>query len=168
MNVRLALLASAGLFVAAPAFAQDANLAADAKAFGAREAVIEPHLSAEGTRVIYVTPGSGRKSIAVIGNMGSGQFAQVVGSGGNPDILRWCSFASANRVVCQITGNTTKSIADEPIGFTRLAALNYDGSNPKMLGQTDSFYDARIRQFDASVVDWLDGTGNKVLLQRDY
>nr|NUR36986.1 S9 family peptidase [Sphingomonas sp.] len=37
-----------------------------------------------------------------------------------------------------------------------------------MLGPTDSFFDARIRQFDASVVDWLDGTGNKVLLQRDY
>jgi dipeptidyl aminopeptidase/acylaminoacyl peptidase len=37
-----------------------------------------------------------------------------------------------------------------------------------MLGQTDSFYDASIRQFDASVVDWLDGTTNKVLLQRAY
>jgi len=61
-----------------------------------------------------------------------------------------------------------KSIAAEPIGFSRLVALNYDGSNPKMLGQTDSFYDARIRQFDASVVDWLDGSANKILLQRDY
>jgi hypothetical protein len=168
LNFRLALLASAGLFVAAPICAQDAQLAADAKAFGAREAVNRPALSADGTRVLYVTPGAGRKSIAVIGNLNSGQFAQVVGSEGNPDILRWCSFASASRVVCQITGNTLKSIADEPIGFTRLVALNNDGSNPKMLGQTDSFFDARIRQFDASVVDWLDGTGNKVLLQRDY
>jgi dipeptidyl aminopeptidase/acylaminoacyl peptidase len=168
LNVRLALLASASLFVAAPALAQDAGLAADAKAFGAREAVIEPALSADGTRVIYVTPGSGRKSIAVVGNLNSGQFTQVVGSQGNPDILRWCSFASSTRVVCRITGNTLKSVLNEPIGFSRLVALNHDGSNAKMLGQTDSFYDARIRQFDASVVDWLDSTGNKVLLQRDY
>jgi dipeptidyl aminopeptidase/acylaminoacyl peptidase len=156
------------LSVAAPAFAQNASLAADAKAFGAREAVIEPALSADGTRVIYVTPGSGRKSIAVVGNLNTGQFSQVVGSEGNPDILRWCSFASASRVLCRITGNTKKSIADEPIGFSRLVALNNDGSNAKMLGQTDSFYDASIRQFDASVVDWLDGTTNKVLLQRAY
>jgi dienelactone hydrolase len=168
LNVRLALLASASLFVAAPALAQDAGLAADAKAFGAREAVIEPALSADGTRVIYVTPGSGRKSIAVVGNLNSGQFTQVVGSQGNPDILRWCSFASSTRVICRITGNTLKSVLNEPIGFSRLVALNHDGSNAKMLGQTDSFYDARIRQFDASVVDWLDSTGNKVLLQRDY
>ena len=168
MKVHVALLATASLYVAAPAFAQDAQLAADAKAFGAREAVIEPALSADGTRVIYVTPGSGRKSIAIVGSLSSGQFAQVVGSEGNPDILRWCNFASTTRVVCRITGNTMKSIAAEPIGFSRLVALNYDGSNPKMLGQTDSFYDARIRQFDASVVDWLDGSANKILLQRDY
>ena len=79
MNVHIALLASASLFVAAPLYAQDAGLAADAKAFGAREAVIEPALSTDGTRVIYVTPGSGRKSIAVVGDLASGQFTQVVG-----------------------------------------------------------------------------------------
>src|SRR5258708_30145600 len=128
LKVHLALLASASLFVAVPVLAQDASLAVDAKAFGAREAVIGPALSADGTRVIYVTPGFGRKSIAVLGNLGSGQFAQVVGSEGDPDILRWCNFASANRVVCRITGNTMKSIVDEPIGFSRLVALNNDGS----------------------------------------
>jgi dipeptidyl aminopeptidase/acylaminoacyl peptidase len=169
MTFRVMLLASAiGLCASAPAFAGEASLAADAKAFGAREAVIEPELSADGTRVIYVTPGPDRKSIAVIGNLSNGQFAQVVGSGGNPDILRWCNFASASRVVCRITGNTMKSIADEPIGFSRLVSLNSDGSDPKMLGQTDSFYDAGLRQFDASIVDRLDGTGNKMLLAREY
>jgi hypothetical protein len=43
-----------------------------------------------------------------------------------------------------------------------------DGSNLKMLGQSDSFWDASIRQVDASVVDWLDGTSNRVLLARQY
>src|SRR5436190_19329589 len=94
LNVHIALLASASLLVPAPLYAQDAGLAANAKAFGAREAVIEPALSPDGSRVIYVTPGSGRKSIAVVGNLDSGQFTQVVGSEGNPDILRWCNFAS--------------------------------------------------------------------------
>jgi dipeptidyl aminopeptidase/acylaminoacyl peptidase len=168
LKIRLALLASAGLSVAAPASAQDATLTADAKAFGARDAVIAPDLSADGTRVVYVTPGPGRKSIAVIGNLNTGQFAQVAGANGDPDILRGCSFASASRVVCNVTGNTTKSIADEPIGFSRLISLNNDGSDPKLLGQTDSFYDAWIRQFDAAIVDRLDGTDNKVMLERQY
>jgi dipeptidyl aminopeptidase/acylaminoacyl peptidase len=164
----LTLLASASLFVCAPALAEDASLAADAKAFGARDAVIAPDLSADGTRVIYVTPGPGRQSIAVIGNLSTGQFSQVAAANGDPDILRRCNFASANRVVCNVTGNTTKSIADVPIGFSRLISLNNDGSNPKLLGQTDSFYDAWIRQFDAAIVDRLDGTDNKVLLERQY
>jgi dipeptidyl aminopeptidase/acylaminoacyl peptidase len=168
LKTRFALLASAGLFVAVPAFAQDVSLAADAKAFGARDAVVEPDLSADGTRVIYVTPGPGRKSIAVIGNLGSGQFAQVAGSNGDPNILRWCNFASASRVVCRITGTTTKSVADEPIGFSRLVSLSNDGSDLKLLGQTDSFYDAWIRQVDAAVVDRLDGSDNKLLLERQY
>jgi dipeptidyl aminopeptidase/acylaminoacyl peptidase len=167
MNLKSLLLASAiSLCTAAPLSAAD--LMTDAKAFGAREAVAHPDLSADGFSVVYVTPGHDRKSIAVIGNLDTGQFTQVVGSDGSPDILRKCDFASANRVVCLITGNTLKSLLNEPIGFTRLVAVNSDGSDPKPLGQTDSFYDAWIRQFDASVIDRLDGTDNKVLLERQY
>lgn len=169
MKLRTLLLASAiGSCCCAPAFADDASLAADAKAFGACEAVTSPDLSADGTRVIYVTPGPGRKSIAVIGNLDTGRFAQVAGANGDPDIMRWCAFASASRAVCQITGTTLKSVSNEPIGFTRLISINSDGSDPKLLGQTDSFYDAWIRQFDAAIVDRLDGTDNKVLLERQY
>jgi dipeptidyl aminopeptidase/acylaminoacyl peptidase len=167
MNSKVLLLASAiGLCMAAPVRAAD--LATDAKAFGAREAVLHPDLSADGSRVVYITPGRGPTSIAVIGNLDTGQFNQVVSANGSPDILRWCDFASASRVVCRITGNTVKSIANEPIGFSRLVSVNSDGSDPKLLGQTDSFYDAWLRQFDAAVVDRLDGTDNKLLLARQY
>ena len=169
MKVRIALLASAiGLYLPAPAVAEDASLAADAKAFGAREAVNAPDLSADGSRVIYVTPGPGRSSFAVIGNLGTGQFTQVAATQGNPDILRWCEFASASRVVCRITGNTTKSVADEPIGYSRLLSMNNDGSDPKPLGQSESSYDAGLRQVDGSVVDRLGGSNNKLLIEREY
>jgi dipeptidyl aminopeptidase/acylaminoacyl peptidase len=175
MKFRSALLACASLFVCVPAIAAesgtivaDSRLIADAKAFGAREAVIRPDLSADGSRVIYVTPSGGRGSTAVIGNLDTGQFNQVVSGTGAPDILRWCAFASSSRAVCQITGTTLNSVSNEPIGFTRLLSVNNDGSEPKSLGQTDSFYDAWIRQFDASIVDRLDGTDNKMLIQRQY
>ena len=88
MKLRIALLACASIFVGAPSFAQDAGLVADAKAFGEREAVIEPRLSPDGTSILYVTPGLGPKTFAVISNLVSGKTAIVASADGNPDILR--------------------------------------------------------------------------------
>ena len=60
MNFRALLLASAiGLLSAQPLAAAD--LESDAKAFGARDAVIAPDLSPDGSSVVYLTPGPGRK-----------------------------------------------------------------------------------------------------------
>ncbi len=79
MNLRKLLVASAiGLCIAAPLRAADPQLIADAKAFGAREAVIRPDLSADGSHVIYVTPGPARTSVAVIGNLDTRQFIPVM------------------------------------------------------------------------------------------
>ena len=165
MNVRCALLIAAGLTSSMPANAQD--LAADAKAFGAREAVIRPNLSADASHVIYITPGASHSSIAVIGNLDSGQFNQVVSANGSPDILRRCNFVSTTRSVCRITGNITDNIFNVA-GFSRLISINNDGSDPKLLGQSNSSYDAYIRQFDGEVVDWLGGTSGNVLMERVY
>ncbi|MES2135598.1 MAG: hypothetical protein V4502_00885 [Pseudomonadota bacterium] len=169
MTLRCLLFAAAASLscVAQPAFAQD-SLAADAKAFGAREAVLRPDLSADGSSVVYVTPGQGRTSVAVVGNLDTGKFAQVAGSPGGKMTLRWCNFVSASRAVCRITGLNTDASTEDIIGFSRLLAINTDGTEPKQLGQSESFYDAYLRQFDAAVVDWLDGTDGKVLLERHY
>jgi dipeptidyl aminopeptidase/acylaminoacyl peptidase len=167
MKLNVSLLASAISLscVAVPAAAAD--LATDAKAFGARDSVLSPDLSADASNVIYITPGPGRKSVAVVGNLDSGQFSQVASSDGNPEILRWCNFVSATRSVCRITGTTTNNVF-RLLGFGRLISLNTDGTDAKLLGQSDSFYDAWIRQTDASVVDWLDGTDNRILIEREY
>lgn len=166
MKLRMLLLASAiGACVAAPALGAD--LASDAKAFGARNSVLAPDLSADGSHVIYITPGPGRKSIAVIGDLDLGKFTAATSSDGVPEILRRCHFVSSTRSICGVTGTAKNSVLDL-LGFSRLISLNNDGTDAKLLGQTDSFYDAWIRQVDAEVVDWLDGTDNKVLLERVY
>jgi hypothetical protein len=167
MKLRIALLASAGLFVAAPVIGADASLIADAKAFGARDAVMMPDLSADGSSVLYITPGPGRKSVAVAGNLDTGKFTPIGASDGSPESFRWCHFTSMTRAVCRITANTASN-EFRVLGFSRLVSIDMDGSNLKMLGQSDSFWDASIRQVDASVVDWLDGTSNRVLLARQY
>ena len=166
VKFRNALLACAGLFVVAPASAQDASLAADAKAFGSREAVISPRLSPDGTSVMYLTPGPGPKTFAVISNLATGKTAVMTSTDGNPELLRWCDYAAADRAVCLVTGTAERS--GELLGFERLLAMDTDGKDAKLLGQPESEYDAGLRQFDASVLDWGKRTDGKLLMEREY
>lgn len=166
MRVRTALLACAGLSLAAPAFAQDASLVADAKAFGAREAVSQPKLSPDGTSVIYVTPGPGPASYAVISNLVTGKTSIVTGSNGEPDVLRWCDYAAQSRAVCRVTANLERPIGI--VGVERLLSMDTDGKDGKLLGQPSSFFDAVVRQFDATVIDWGNRTDDKLLMARQY
>jgi len=166
VKLRPALLACASMFVSASAIAQDQGLIADAKAFGAREAVIEPRLSPDGGSVMYVTPGPGAKTYAAISNLVTGKTAVFANADGNPDVLRWCDYAAPDRAVCRVTGAVND--AGVLISFARLLAMGTDGKDPKQLGQPSSFYDAGLRQFDASVLDWGTRTDGKLLMERQY
>src|SRR5687767_2360020 len=133
MRSKILLAASAaGLCVSAPLTAADPSLIADAKAFGAREAVQAPDLSPDGSTVLYITPGPGRRSIAVAGNLETGKFSPLASSDGGSGTLRWCHFVAAERAVCQFTGLDTAAVS-EVIGYSRLLALNLDGGEPKQL-----------------------------------
>lgn len=170
MKIRLSLLASAmALSYSAPAAAQQ-TLADDAKAFGARISVIAPDLSPDGNSIVYLTPGPGRKTFAVMGDLGTGQFHKVVGTDGNPESLDWCNFASSARAVCRFGGLVPWSGSVDngaPVFFSRLVALDVDGTKPKLLGQPETNHDEWIRQYDAQIIDWLDGNG-QVLVNRLY
>lgn len=172
MTLRTALLASAMVLscAAAPAAAQQ-TLAADAKAFGARLSVIAPNLSRDGNSVIYLTPGPGRKTVAVVGDLNSGQFHTVTSSDGDPESLYWCDYASSSRVVCSFGGLVpwTGSVDNgAPVGFSRRVALDLDGAHPKLLGQAQSPKDEWFRWEDAKVIDWLVGADGQILVNRLY
>jgi dipeptidyl aminopeptidase/acylaminoacyl peptidase len=166
MKLRVSLLACAGLFVSASAIAQDAALIADAKAFGARESVIEPRLSPDGNSVMYITPGPGPKTYAAISNLVTGKTAVFANADGYPDVLRWCDYSAPDRAVCRITGAVDRT--GVLIGFGRLLSMSTDGKDAKELGQASSFFDAGPRQFDGSVLDWGNRTDGKLLMQRQY
>lgn len=172
MTIRVALLASAigWLCAAAPAAAQP-TLAADAKAFGARVSVAAPDLSRDGNSVIYLTPGPGRATVAVAGDLGTGKFHTVTKTDGNPESLDWCSFVSTARGVCRFGGLVPWQGSFDngaPVGFSRLVALGLDGSNPKLMGQAETAHDEWIRQYDAQVIDWLVDSDGQVLVNRLY
>lgn len=166
MKLRPALLACASVLVSASAVAQDASLVADAKAFGARESVIEPSLSPDGTSIMYVTPGPGPKTYAAISNLVTGKTAVFANADGNPDVLRWCDYSAPDRAVCRITGAVTN--AGVLVSFERLLSMGTDGTDAKLLGQPSSFYDAGLRQVDATVLDWGKRTDGKLLMARNY
>lgn len=168
----LKLLMSAGaaaLAWSSALHAQGTNsLAADAAAFGAREAVDAPDLSPDGTSVVYLTPGPGRKTIAVVGNLDTGKFNTMVNSDGQPESLNWCNFASTSRAVCRFGGLVKNPGHIDMLGFSRLVSLDLDGANAKLLGQPASSYELTIRSIDAVVVDWLAQSTGEVLMERLY
>jgi dienelactone hydrolase len=168
MNVRGSLLASAIVLscAAAPVAAQQ-TLAADAKAFGVREAVDAPDLSADGTKIMYLTPGPGRTTVAVVGDLGTGQFTTMVSSDGSPESLDWCHFVGQSRAVCEFSALVESKTAGDILGFRRLIAMDLTGANAKLLGKPQNSF-ARLHQEDAEIIDWLGGTDETVLVNRLY
>lgn len=142
------------------------DLTDDAVAFGAREAVSAPHLSPDGSSVMYITPGPGPKSFAVISNLQTGKSSVMTAADGQPEILRWCNYSAPDRAVCRVSGLIIQT--GDIIGFQRLLAMNSDGSDPKLLGQPESHYDAYLRQTDAIILDWRGARDGTVLMEREY
>jgi len=166
MKIRVLLLASAiALSCAAPAAAAD--LATDAKAFGVREAVAYPDLSADGGSILYLTPGPGRKTVAVIGNLSTGQFTTMASSDGSPESLDSCHFVGQTRVVCGLSAWVESKTLGDILGFTRLIAMDRTGANAKLLGKVQNSF-VRMQQQDAEIIDWLGGTDETVLVNRLY
>jgi hypothetical protein len=138
----------------------------NAALFGLRESAIGVHLSPSGNQVAYVTPARGGEAIAFIANVKSGDTKPFLRSGKGPDKLRWCGFATEQRLVCRYTAIINDSGILVP--FSRLVAVNSDGSGMKELGQSQSFYDAGYRQYDGEIIDWLPAAGGSVLMERSY
>jgi dipeptidyl aminopeptidase/acylaminoacyl peptidase len=166
MKLRLVLVA--GLMAGASniASAQNHTLAEDAAAFGSREAVRAPDLSADGNSLLYLTPAPGPATGAVITNLMTGKTQVVAQSDGKPEGLDWCRFGSSTRVVCRVSAMTNQG--NLLVGFGRLLTMGTDGSGAKLLSQSKSAYGERISQYDSGIIDWLGGNSGEVLMARDY
>ena len=161
----LALAGCAMLAVAgSAAFAQVAD--PDAALFGVRESAVGLDLSPSGNLVSYVAPSPGGGSVAFIADVQSGDTKPFLNSGGGQEHLRWCRFVTDQRLICRYTGIVND--AGVLLGFSRLIAINSDGSGIKQLAQESSFYDAGLRQYDGDIIDWLPGANGSVLMARAY
>ena len=161
------LAASAmGLLFSTPGITQAYSLAEDAAAFAARESVWAADISPDGQSIVYLAPAANGTAAAIAANLATRQVKPFLSSGSSSEKLSWCAFVSDERLICRYG-----RIVTDPgglVGFARLVAINRDGSNARELGQSESFYDAVIRQYDGEMIDWLPGAGGDVLMARAY
>jgi dienelactone hydrolase len=167
-----AFVIAAAMLAGASAGAQQPTPAAPAAAdastlFGPREGASFLDVSPSGRYAVYVAPARGTASAAVVADLVEGGNARpVLRSSGQPERLRWCRFVSDTRLICSVRG--VSNINNQLVGFSRLYAVNADGSNIRDLGQRATTYDAGLRQFSGAILDWLPQDGNAVLMEREY
>jgi len=167
--ITVAMLAGTSVKAQQPTAAAPAAAApADASAlFGPREGASFLDVSPSGRYAVYVAPARGTASAAVVADLVEGGSARpVLRSSGQPERLRWCRFVSDTRLICSVSG--IGKIEGSLVGFSRLFAVNADGSNIRELGQRESGFDAGLRQSSGAILDWLPQDGNAVLMARNY
>lgn len=161
--MRLKLIVAALLTgAAAGAAAQAAPLADDAKAFGSRENAWSVDISPSGSKIVYLSAGAGRVTLAKVIDVATGQSKSIIAASG----LESCGFASDEHLVCRYGGFS--KVDGLVLGFSRLMTISSSGGEPRMLGQSRSTNDASIRQFDGKIIDWLPNSGGAILMAREY
>ncbi len=159
-------IAFAALACSSSAFAQIHSLDQDAKAFGARRAAASVRLSPDGNKLLYLTPGPGTETAAVITDLATGQSNILVRTDGDPESLSGCDWAAMNRVVCKIY-----AIVDT-IGYmvpiTRTISMDLKGEKPQLLGRPAKPSDTELRFSDGTIIDWRDSRDGKVLMIREF
>jgi dipeptidyl aminopeptidase/acylaminoacyl peptidase len=145
-------------------------MAADetAAAFGMREYVQQISLSPDGKQAAMVTPAAGRGGQLVILDLTGATAARaILATTGDPERLTECSWSTDTRLICQLY--VVVKGAEGRLGFTRLIALNSDGSAVKVLSAQTNERSLRMSQNGGDIIDWVtDDAPGAVLMTRDY
>jgi len=160
---------TAALLTASPALsaAPSSESMAQARKFGALESISQISMAPDGARVAFV------------GNHPQGQMVFVVGltSGGLPTaiftlpygegLLSWCRWTSAERLVCKIY--YTASDTGDVFGFSRMFAINADGSKAVKLTARTAEKAMSQTYYGGEVIDWdVPDAPGSVLMTRYY
>jgi dipeptidyl aminopeptidase/acylaminoacyl peptidase len=163
---------AAGVLLASLPLLSNAEPSFDpAKAFGARPSVEDLSLSPDGMSVAFVVPTSGQGSAVLVQSLAKGAprtSKPILGASGKPERLGGCDWVSNQRLVCSIYGVVSGGSILEPVQFSRLVAINTDGSKLQLLSTRGSTYTRGIQLGGGSVIDWLPDEDGAVLMSRVY
>lgn len=150
--------------ISAPVGAEQVSLE---QAFGAREGIENVSLSPNGQRVAYVVPSTGQgNTLFTVDLAGDNVPKSALNAKGSPERIAGCEWVSDARLICTIWGVTDN--AGEPVTFSRLIAVNSDGTDQKMVSNRQGANAERISFSGGSLIDLLPGDGDAVLLGREY
>ncbi|WP_417593801.1 alpha/beta hydrolase family protein [Parasphingorhabdus sp.] len=165
-NISRLLIFSLGA-ISTATFAQDAEKQRSAaQIFGAVPAVYDISLSPDGTKVSFIAPGPGTMTdlFAIDLNAAQSNPKRVTRASGDPEGLQWCNWVSNERMACQIGGVEENS--GDLYGFSRMIAINSDGSNPVLLSKRHDSTALGLSLSGGRVIDWLPQEENQVLMTR--
>lgn len=163
MKLRIALVL-AGLCFGGPVLAAEGTAAA---AFGAREYVQQISLSPDGKQVALVAPSGVRGAKLLVIDIAAGTSKTILVSSGEPERLSGCRWSTETRLVCKIYA-IIKS-AENNVQYTRVLALNNDGSDMKMMTEAGNNRSIGVAQDGGSVIDWsADASASAILMTRNY
>ncbi len=162
--MRFSIILAALAAVSGPAAAQQRDAAA---AFGAREDVEQISLSPDGTQLAYLVPTKGQGSALYVTPVnGATPPKRILASGGNPERISNCRWASNTRLLCSIYGIITDPVL---VTMSRVITLDSNGANIAVLKQSrGSGISLGTAHFGGAVIDWNPGVDNQVMMIRDY
>ena len=137
-----------------------------ARAFGSRPAVESIRMSPDGSKVVFLEPLAGQGSLVYSVSLADGQPKAVTRAGGDPLRMQWCDWVNNERLICELYGVSRSG--QGLLGFSRLIAIDADGSDMKELKSASSGDATRRSLSGGEVLDWLEGKDPIVLMARDY
>jgi dipeptidyl aminopeptidase/acylaminoacyl peptidase len=158
------LLLPASLASAAPPSAEGMALA---RKFGALESIQQASLSPDGNRVALIGWVSGVQVITIADLVAGGTPKQILGTDPKDGRLSWCSWATDTRLICQV--RIIDNDAGKLIGFSRMIAINSDGTKLVRLSVDINSRSMGIMQDGGGVIDWdIAGSPGTVLMTREF
>lgn len=149
----------------APASTAGSDL--EARLFGARDNATAMSLAPGGGMVAFIAPQpNGVGTLAYTADLTNGTVKPFLRGGSAGETLRWCRFVTDSRLICSY--RATLKLEGRLTPFSRLIAVNADGSGVTQLGQSASDFDAGLRQFDGAIIDWLPGQNGSVLMAKTF
>jgi dipeptidyl aminopeptidase/acylaminoacyl peptidase len=155
--MRIARHAVAAFLWAATAHAAQAAPSENARLFGAREFVQHVSLSPDGRQLAYIIPAAGQGTRVVVqAAEPNAPTTTVLSLDGEPERALRCDWVSDKRLSCLIYGVERGQII---AGFSRNLAVDIDGRNPQLIGNSGKY-----TFWGGRVIDWLVDTPDKVLM----
>lgn len=159
------VIRAAAALMLLPASVSAQQLADPAAAFGARESIQSLALSPDGRRIAYVAPNRDQSSSLYIVDLSSPTPRRIAYSEGEQR-LTGCDFASNERLICSMYA--IREVGGVLVPTTRLLAVGADGRSTVELGERNTTTQLYFRASSGSVIDYLPGEENAVLMQQVF